>query len=132
MRRGWFPWMLAAGDVLAVLAFTLAGLANHRSGVTLDGFVRNAGPILLVWAAAAVPLRTYTRPGVRSFLPTWAVAVVGGVSLRTLWLGHPTGVRFLTFLGVTAAMTLLFVGGWRLLAAGVERMLARPRASAAP
>lgn len=124
--------MLAAGDALAVLAFTLAGLANHRSGITLDGFVRNAGPILLVWAAAAVPLRTYSRPGVRSFLATWAVAVVGGVTLRTLWLGHPTGGRFLTFLGVTAAMTLVLVGAWRLVAAGIERVLARPRTSPAP
>jgi hypothetical protein len=115
------PWVLAVGDALALLAFVLVGLTNHRSGVTAEGIARNLGPILAVWAAAALAFGAYRRPGLRTFVLTWAVSVPVAVSLRALWLGHPTGSAFVTFLAVTFAMTLIFVGGWRLLSRVVLR-----------
>lgn len=105
--------MLAVADALALLAFVLAGLSRHSSGITVSGVARDAGPILVAWIVLSPLLRTYSRPGWRTLLVTWAVAVPAGVVIRTLWLGHPSGVRLLTFLMVTMVFTALFLAAGR-------------------
>jgi len=62
-----------------------------------------------MWFAVAVVSGAYRRPALRTLLWTWAVAVPAGLIVRTLWVGSPSGVRLLTFLGIGLAFTLLFL-----------------------
>jgi hypothetical protein len=114
-------WFIVA-DATALLAFVLVGLRGHRVG-TIEGFVRNAVPILATWALVAWLVRTYRRPGWRSLLRTWIVAVPIGLVARTMIVGSPTGARILVFLGVGLAFTLLFL----VLARVLLRPIARRR-----
>lgn len=85
--------------------------------------VPNGGP----FAAAAV-FGAYRRPGFRTLLTTWIVAVPVALVVRSLWVGSPSGLRLLTFLGTGLAFTLPFLLVGR-AAAGFagRRTLARRR-----
>jgi hypothetical protein len=124
--------VLALGDGLALVAFILVGLSRHNAFTTAV-FVRNAVPFLVIWPLAGLMFKAYSRPGVTTLLVTWAVGVPIAVLARSMALGHPTGGRFFEFLGVTLLMTAIFVGGWRLIAAGLARLLHRnPSGGPAP
>lgn len=112
-------WYVVA-DIAALVAFVLVGLRDHRIG-TLEGFARNAVPLLGAWSLVALVARTYRRPGWRSLLRTWIVAVPIGLLARTLIVGAPRGARILVFLGVGLAFTLLLLVLARLLV----RLIAR-------
>jgi Protein of unknown function (DUF3054) len=116
--------ILASGDVVAIVAFTVIGLISHEDGVTIRGVLEVAGPIVLVGAVTALLFQTYRRPGIRTLLPTWLVAVPGGILLRKALFGEPsawgsTGV----FVLVALAFTLLFLLAWRLVA---HRLVGEP------
>jgi hypothetical protein len=100
-------------DGAALLLFVVIGLAQHDEGASAGLFLRNAIPLIGAWFAVAVPLGTYRipgrRPGLRTLLPTWAVAVPAGLLLRTAWVGSPHGSEILVFLGIGLAFTLLFL-----------------------
>ncbi|MGZ4104743.1 MAG: DUF3054 domain-containing protein [Actinomycetota bacterium] len=119
---------LAVGDVLALILFTVIGLINHEDGVTATGVLKVVVPILVVGALAALLFGTYSRPGIRTLLPTWLVSVPAGILIRKALFHTPstwgsTGI----FIGVGLAFTLLFLLAWRLAA----RFLL-PRANRAP
>jgi len=71
---------------------------------------------------------TYRRPGLRSMVATWAIAVPSGLLLRTVWVGSPHGVEILVFLGIGMAFTLLFL----LVGRGAARALAGRGAPTTP
>jgi Protein of unknown function (DUF3054) len=112
-------WFVVA-DACALLVFVLLGLRGHQVD-TIAGFVRNAVPLFLAWALVAWLLRTYRRPGWRSLLRTWIVAVPIGLLARTMLVGSPRGARILVFLGVGLAFTLLFLVLARLLVRSIAR-----------
>ena len=87
------------------------------------GFLRNAVPLLGVWFLVAWLAHTYRRPGWRSLLRNWIVAVPIGLLIRTLIVGSPKGARILVFIAVGLAFTGLFLVLGRLLA----RLLSRAR-----
>ncbi|OCG74594.1 DUF3054 domain-containing protein [Microbacterium sediminis] len=115
-----FPWPAAlAIDAVLVIAFAAIGMVQHHGGFTAGGLIGTAWPFLaalavgwlvaLAWRAPARPLRTG--------LPVWAVTVAGGMILRAV-TGGGTAVAFV----IVAAVTLLvFLVGWRLIAALVAR-----------
>jgi len=123
MRR--FPWILAAGIDLALIAlFAAVGMANHH-GAILPGLVIVAWPFVagaaigwlvsLAWRAPAKP--------VRSGLAIWILAVVAGMVLRVV-----TGGGFAwSFLIVTALVLGAFLVGWRAIVALVVRIRASDR-----
>ena len=111
--RGAIWFMLA--DAAALVVFVLIGIRGHRAA-TVEGFVRNAVPLLGVWFLVAGLAHTYRRPGWRSLLRNWIVAVPVGLLVRTLIVGSPTGGRLLVFLAVGLAFTLVFLVLGRLLA----------------
>ena len=123
--------VLVLGDGLALLAFTLLGLLSHEEGVTLPGVARTAGPILAGWFAATLAFRTYTKPGLRTLLPAWAVGVTGGVVLRSVILHHGFGHTFFQFLSVALAMSLLLLLAWRGIALLIARATRGQRAATA-
>lgn len=116
--RGTILYVLADGASL--IAFVLVGISGHRAG-TMEGFVRNAVPLLAVWFLVAWLARTYRRPGWRSLLRNWIVAIPIGLLLRTLIVGSPNGVKILVFIAVGLAFTLALLILGRLLA----RLLSR-------
>ena len=114
-------WYVVA-DTAALVVFVLIGIRGHRAG-TVEGFLRNAVPLLGVWFLVAWLAHTYRRPGWRSLLRNWIVAVPVGLLVRTLIVGSPNGGKLLVFIAVGLAFTLLFLVLGRLLA----RLLSRAR-----
>ena len=119
-RSGTAWYMLA--DAAALIVFVLIGIRGHRAG-TVEGFLRNAVPLLGVWFLVAWLAHTYRRPGWRSLLRNWIVAVPIGLLVRTLIVGSPKGGKILVFIAVGLAFTLLLLVLGRLLA----RLLSRAR-----
>jgi len=110
------------GDVVALLVFTLIGLANHKDGITAASVLKVMGPLVVVGGIATTIFGTYRRPGVRTLLPAWLVAVPIAIVIRKAMFHTPatwssTGI----FIGVALAFTLLFISAWRLVARYVLR-----------
>jgi hypothetical protein len=114
------PILYVAADLAALLVFVIVGLRGHRVA-NLDGFVRNAVPLLGAWLLVAWPLRTYRRPGWRTLLKTWIVAVPVGLLVRTAIVGSPRGARILVFVGIGLASTLVALVLARLFAGWIRR-----------
>ena len=122
VQRGRSIAILAAVDGLALAVFVLAGIRSHDEIGALDLFLRNAVPLEVAWFAVAPVSGAYRRPGVRTLLWTWIVAVPTALVVRSIWVGSPTGTRLLVFLGIGLAFTLLFLLAGRALAGFVDRM----------
>jgi hypothetical protein len=61
-------------DAAALIVFVILGVRGHRASA-LEGFLRNAVPLLASWYLVAWLVHTYRRPGWRSLLRNWIVAV---------------------------------------------------------
>ena len=116
------PRLLAASDLAALVVFAVVGLVSHRGGVSAAGLARDALPLLGAWAAVAIVLRTYSRPGLVRLLGTWALAVPLAVAVRALALGRELDSGQAAFLATSLAFTLVL-----LLAGRTAVGLARPR-----
>ena len=114
-------WYVLA-DAAALVAFVVIGLRGHQ-GRTIEGFLRTAVPLLGAWFLVAWAARTYHRPGWRSLVKNWIVAVPVGLLVRTVIVGSPRGARILVFVAVGLAFTALFLILGRLLI----RLLSRAR-----
>lgn len=117
-------WLLAAGDLLALLAFVFVGQADHQTINTaspLVGALPNVVPLAAAWLLVAALLRAFPRPGqplnLAGFLgrsaAAWVIAAPIGLVIRMLWLGR--GGIPIPFLLVTLAAGGLFLLGWRLV-----------------
>jgi len=106
--------VLAFGDVVALLVFTLIGLANHKDGVTAATVLKIMGPLVIVGALAAWVFGTYRRPGIRTLIPAWLVTVPVAILIRKALFHTPeTWASTAVFIGVAPAFTLLFLLAWR-------------------
>ncbi|MGH2704621.1 MAG: DUF3054 domain-containing protein [Actinomycetota bacterium] len=111
--------LLFVGDIGVLVAFSVLGLASHNTKPSVGALGRTLLPLLAAWFVAAIVLGTYRRRARGVTVATWIVAITLAALIRRIWLGHPTGVAFLTFLGVTLAVTGAVLGAWRLVAAKV-------------
>ena len=102
------PWLVAS-DALAILIFVTIGLISHHKGIGVNGYARDALPLLGGWFVAAVVFRLYVTYQPRRVLATWVVGITGGVVVRALILGRSFNGDEAAFLGVALVMTLLFV-----------------------
>ncbi len=116
--------LLAAGDLLALLAFVLVGQADHQTlsaANPLLGALPNVASLAIPWFVLAFLLRAYPRgasaPALPGFLGrsalAWVIAAPIGLVIRMLLLGR--GGIPIPFLLVTLAAGGLFLLGWRLL-----------------
>jgi hypothetical protein len=110
-----------AFDLLAIVAFVVLGMREHRSGSTVVVFARTAVPVMVAWLACGVAFRTYRPPSPRSLVKTILVAVPVGILVRTAIVGSPKGWGILTFLGVALAFLSLLVGTARIAASLLSR-----------
>jgi hypothetical protein len=99
----------AVADAVALITFVLVGIRSHHEVGALDLFLRNAVPLEVAWFAVAVVVGAYRRPGTRTLLLTWIVAVPVALMVRTRWVGSPSGLKLLTFLGIGLVFTLVFL-----------------------
>ena len=111
---------LAIGDAAAILLFAVVGLINHDEGITVAGLARNVLPIFGVWFAISPFTRTYTRPGWRTMLITWVIAVPVGVVIRAIALKRAADESQIAFAIITLIVTLAFLSGWRAFASRIK------------
>jgi hypothetical protein len=112
-------------DTVALALFVLIGIHSHHETGVRTLFVRNAVPLEIAWFAVASVAGTYRRPGIRTLVWTWAVAVPAGLLVRTLWVGSPAGVRLVTFLAVGLVFTSILL----LIGRGLVRLIERAKGS---
>ena len=121
MRRLAFPqvppWLVAAADGVAILAFTIIGVVSHRGALPPSALAEDALPLLGGWFAAALAFRLYARPRWRTFLLTWVIGIPVGVLVRAAALGRLDEPRQLAFLVTTLVLSLVFVLAARALVA---------------
>ncbi len=109
-------------DAVLVTTFAAVGRASHESAV-LPGLAQTAWPFLVALAAGWMLARAWRDPLApwRTGIIVWLVTVTGGMLLRAA-SGQGTAFAFV----VVATLTLLlFVVGWRLLAAALRSLRAR-------
>jgi hypothetical protein len=105
-------------DAALVTVFAAIGRASHGEDA-LVGLWVTAWPFLAALVVGWVVSLGWRSPlaPVRTGLPVWAVTVAGGMLLRAV-SGQGTAFAFI----VVAAVTLvLFLVGWRVVAAVVRR-----------
>jgi hypothetical protein len=100
---------LRAVDLAALAAFVVVGVMTHDHGLPVASIARVGLPLAVAWMLATALVGTYRRLDVRTLLTAWALAVPPAVAIRTAIVGGPWGERFLSFLGVALAFTLLFL-----------------------
>jgi hypothetical protein len=117
-----WPWALGI-DVVLVIAFAAIGRASHEHTDDVLGVLDTAWPFLTGLVVGWAALRAWKAPTapLRTGVLLAAVTVVVGMILRVL-TGAGTAVAFI----IVATVTLLvFLAGWRGIAALVVRLRAR-------
>lgn len=110
-------------DVVLVVVFAAIGRASHEHSVTAAGVLETAWPFLVGLAAGWLMLRAWRAPAapVRTGVLLAVITVVLGMILRVV-SGGTTAVAFI----IVATVTLLvFLVGWRAVAALIVRLRAR-------
>ncbi|MDQ1130824.1 DUF3054 domain-containing protein [Microbacterium sp. SORGH_AS_0888] len=108
-----------ATDVVLVVVFAVIGRASHREDVSVGGVALTAWPFLAGLVAGWLVTRGWRAPTapVRTGIGVWGVTVAGGMLLRAI---SGQGVQ-LAFVIVASIVLLLFLVGWRTLAALIRR-----------
>ncbi|MCE4027058.1 DUF3054 domain-containing protein [Microbacterium sp. Au-Mic1] len=116
-----WPWALGI-DAVLVIVFAVIGRASHERAVDALGVLETAWPFLVGLAAGWLVLRAWRAPAapVRTGVLLAVVTVVLGMILRVV-SGGTTAVAFII---VATVSLLVFLGGWRAIAA----LVVRPRA----
>jgi hypothetical protein len=119
---------LALGiDVFSVTLFVAVGRREHDRDPGIAGLIETAAPFLIALAVAWLVLRVWQRPtDWRIGVGICAITVAAGMLLRNLVFGDGTATSFVI---VTTLFLALFLVGWRLAHALVERR-SRPVANA--
>jgi Protein of unknown function (DUF3054) len=123
-RRSALSWPWAVGiDAVLVIVFAAIGRASHEHSVDALGVLETAWPFLAGLAVGWLVLRAWKAPAapLRTGAPLVVITVVLGMILRVVG-GGTTAVAFI----IVATVTLLvFLLGWRGIAALVVRARAR-------
>jgi len=111
---------LALGiDVFSVTLFVAIGRREHEQGFAISGLIETAAPFLLALALGWIVLRAWQRPtDWRIGIGIWALTLTAGMLLRKLVFDGGTATSFIV---VAAGFLALFLVGWRLAYALIER-----------
>ena len=111
---------LALGlDVFCVTLFVAIGRREHERDSAIAGIASTGAPFLIALALAWLVMRARHRPtDWRTGVGIWAITLVVGMLLRNLVFGDGTATPFVI---VATAFLALFLIGWRLVFAWIER-----------
>ena len=129
MRNSQRLTFLIFGDLLVLLATTLAGFANHGElqPAALDRMTATFLPFAAAWFLAAPWLGCFEPRALPGLAHVWRpplaalLAAPLGAVLRGLWLGAPVLPVFAVVMGAVLGAAM-FV--WRILAAALLRRMA--------
>ncbi|MBA2363007.1 MAG: DUF3054 domain-containing protein [Chloroflexia bacterium] len=108
--------LLALGDVLALMAFLVVGLANHdRTSDLLTEGARIGVPFVIGWFAAAIALDAFApQQGRRALMLRSTLAWAVGIAIALVLRNTVFGSQFsLVFAVIAYVFTGLFLLGWR-------------------
>jgi hypothetical protein len=117
---------LAAGlDTFAVVLFVAIGRREHERDSAIAGLISTAAPFLIALAIAWLVLRAWRHP--TTVWPTgvgiWAIVVAAGMLLRSVVFDDGTATSFV----IVATLFLgLFIVGWRVVFAAIDRRRSIP------
>ena len=111
-------------DVVLVVVFAMIGRTSHAEQLTVAGVWQTAWPFLAGLVLGWLVTRPWRAPfaPVRTGIGLWAMTVVGGMLLRGV-SGQGTAVAFIV---VASIVLLVFLVGWRAIAALVARSRRTP------
>ena len=117
----WF-WAL---DAAVVVSFAVIGREDHGFVSDVWDYLRVAAPFLVALAASILATRAWRHPvDIRTGLALAIGTLVLGMLLRRFVWDNGTAP---TFIAVTAAYLLAGMVGWRLVAAGIRRIVQQRR-----
>jgi hypothetical protein len=102
-------------DAVSLLVFTFAGIAMHGAGFGPGPILRNAVPFLGVWYLLAPATHVYRRPGWRTLIIHWAIALPIAVVIRQAWVGRLFSRATVAFLIASLVLTLAILTAGRLI-----------------
>lgn len=113
-------------DLVLVTGFAALGRASHQESVLGQGgagLFETAWPFAAALAAAWIIALAFRRPlaPLRTGIPVWIITVAGGMLLRAV-SGQGTATAFIIVATITL---LLFLVGWRIIAAIIARQRMR-------
>lgn len=123
------PWVLVAGDVIALALFGVVGLASHEESASVVLIARSILPFVLAWlvvggaAGAFGPSAREGRVDPGRLVLAWLIAGTLGMAARSLVFDREL---FTAFFVIGIAGFGLFLGGWRLAYYRFVRSGARP------
>ncbi len=110
-------WILGLVDGVSLLVFTWVGVTVHRSAPGASLVFYDLGPFLGVWFVLVPVTSVYRRPGWRSLVRHWLLAIPLAVLVRQVFLGRPLDRAALVFLVMALVFTGLFLAAGRVVAA---------------
>ncbi len=108
--------ILTLGDLLVLLLVTWIGFASHGEAQAFGRMPSTFIPLVVAWAASAVPFGLYRLSALRRWQSLgkvlWAALLAAPLAawLRAIWLGTAVLPVFVAVLG---AFTALFLLVWR-------------------
>lgn len=117
--------LAAAADALLILVFAASGRDAHERGDIITGVLATAWPFLTGAAVSWLALRLWRAP-----LAVWPAGVavwLGTVAVGMLLRAVTGQAVVLPFIIVALLVLAVFLLGYRLLAAGAQRLTARRR-----
>jgi hypothetical protein len=110
------PWTLIIGDVVALSAFGLLGMASHEESVSLEIIARSTVPFIVSWLFIGGAFGMFgaraqqgtPEPG--WFLAAWLTAGITAMIARSLIFDRTLITAFFV-IGITGYG--LFLAGWR-------------------
>ncbi|MGB0115157.1 MAG: DUF3054 domain-containing protein [Ilumatobacteraceae bacterium] len=111
---------LAAGlDTATIVLFVAIGKREHEQDSAIAGLIETAAPFLIALALAWLVLRVWKRPTAwQTGVGVWAIVVAVGMLLRNLVFDNGTATSFII---VATSFLGLFLIGWRLVVAAIDR-----------
>lgn len=111
--------ILLIGDLLALLSFVITGGIHHNRDMTIRYIFDTAYPFVISWVvvgyfvgAFSVNVLHKRSSMVWRTLMSWFIASIVGIAIYSWARGVLVNMDFIL---VTFAMTLLLIGGWRII-----------------
>lgn len=111
------PWFLVLGDVAALVAFGLLGVASHEKSIGIDIIARSIVPFVVAWLLVGAGFRMFGSEAQKGrvdpgwFLLAWLLAGVSAMIARSIVFDRTLITAFFV---IGLAGYGLLLAAWRL------------------